>query len=168
MNMKYLKKMYAKLLSTEISLLRYSAQAYAIAITPSFIMAMVALLIGEIFNLNIETPKKIEPTFKVFITFFAYAPLFETFVLAFLIYIINIVFKIKQILFTSILVSLIFGIIHGLNTPIQFLGTFWTFFVISIAYISWSKHGFSHAYFAALIPHSLINLTAFILLRLTH
>lgn len=166
--MNYLKKIYEKLLSTDISLLRYCVQAFVIAIIPSLVMTMGALLIAEIFSVNIETPKKIVMDFKVFLSLVVFAPLFETFILAFLIYFIQIFFKTKAIIFTSILISFIFGVIHGLNTSIQFLGTFWTFFVISTTYIAWRKHGFRHAYFAALIPHSLLNLTAFILMRLTN
>lgn len=165
--MKYLKKIYAQLLSTDISLLKYCGQAFVIAIIPSLVMTIGALLIAEIFSVNIETPKKIGLDFNVFLSLVVFAPLFETFVLAFFIYMIQIFLKTKAIIFTSILISLIFGVIHGLNTSIQFLGTFWTFFVISTTYITWRKHGFRHAYFAALIPHSLLNLTAFILMRLT-
>lgn len=56
--------------------------------------------------------------------------------------------------------ALIWGVFHGLFGALWFFGTVWSFFVFSCAYLAWRKCSFSHAYFAAALPHMLINATA--------
>lgn len=49
------------------------------------------------------------------------------------------------------------GMLHGLLMPIRFLGTCFSFFVFSCAYLAWHRQSFRKAYWAATIPHMLIN-----------
>ena len=64
----------------------------------------------------------------------------------------------KRTIPLAALSALIWGAIHGLLAPTRFAGTVWSFFVFSIAYLTWCELGRTRAFAASAIPHAILNL----------
>ena len=59
----------------------------------------------------------------------------------------------------AIVAGLAFGGLHGIQAPMWFFGPAFAFFVFSCAYLTWRPLSFRHAFFAAALPHALVNLS---------
>lgn len=57
--------------------------------------------------------------------------------------------------------ALTWGGLHGLLFPMWFFGTVWSFFVFSSAVLAWQQTSAKHAFWAAALPHVIINATVF-------
>lgn len=164
--MKYLKNIYSMLQNTNISIWKYCMRVFLIAVIPSFLAVLLITLTLDVLGIEKEPIKKIIPSFRVFFDFVIFAPIFETFILVIFIFILNSIIKLN--LYISIITGLVFGLLHGfISVPIHFFGTAWTFFALSAAFLSWKKYSLFKAYFAALLPHSLVNLSSLILVFFT-
>lgn len=91
------------------------------------------------------------------------SPIVETWMLSGIVYVL--LKKIKPRIVAALITAFIFAFLHGVMSPIWFFGTFWPFFVFSFSYISWRTQSFNKAFIAACVPHSLHNLTVFMLLH---
>ena len=59
----------------------------------------------------------------------------------------------------ALIVAVIMAGLHGLVTPLWFLGVIWPFVVLSIGFVVWRQKSYWHAYAAACVPHALNNFT---------
>jgi hypothetical protein len=91
-----------------------------------------------------------------------FAPIVETMLLAFGLRILSRIAK--RTVPLAVLSALIWGAIHGLLAATRFAGTAWSFFIFSIAYLTWRDLGRTRAFAACAIPHALLNLFALVLL----
>ena len=57
--------------------------------------------------------------------------------------------------------AIIWGGLHAIVYPVWFFGTVWSFFVFSCAALAWRNKSRKHAYWAAALPHALVNAAAF-------
>lgn len=110
---------------------------------------------------RMDRPTNIDhPIFMLII----FGPVIETFALG---AVISLISKIssnrnRQALFSA----LAWGGLHGLVYPFWFVGTFWTFFVLSIVYIDWREKSFWHGFAIASIVHALVNLSGLLVGRI--
>ena len=51
------------------------------------------------------------------------------------------------------------AILHGFLMPIRFFGSVISFFVFGCAYLAWRRQSFSKGFWAAALPHGLVNAT---------
>jgi hypothetical protein len=58
--------------------------------------------------------------------------------------------------------ALVWGILHAMQSPIRLIPSSWSFFIFSCAFLGWRKHSYQKAFVAAVIPHSLLNLSLFL------
>jgi len=80
---------------------------------------------------------------------------------------LNILFKSRLTKHQCCIVSaFLWGLLHGLFVPIKFLTASWTFYIFSISYWLWKKHGCKKAFIAATLPHIILNSTSLILILL--
>lgn len=56
--------------------------------------------------------------------------------------------------------ALIWGGLHGLLYPMWFFGTVWSFFMYSCAALAWWNNSTAHAFWAATLPHAMVNAAA--------
>jgi membrane protease YdiL (CAAX protease family) len=92
------------------------------------------------------------------------APALETFLLAGGITVLSLLSKNK--IFVAAISALLWGALHATAGALWFFGTVVGFFIFSCAYLAWLRVSFSKAYWAAAIPHALVNATAMALLFL--
>lgn len=62
--------------------------------------------------------------------------------------------------------GLLWGGLHGLVFPMWFFGTVWSFFVFACAASAWQGKSQAHAFWAAALPHALINGAVFAVVAL--
>ena len=72
-----------------------------------------------------------------------------------------------SILATAAITALVWGGLHALVYPVWFFGTVWSFFVFACAALAWRAKSKTHAYWAAALPHSLVNAAVFSVLVLS-
>ena len=65
---------------------------------------------------------------------------------------------------TVCLTALLAAVLHSLSTPLWGILIAWTFFVQSLAYLTWRSHGWWRAYGLTMAVHAIHNLTATALL----
>jgi hypothetical protein len=53
--------------------------------------------------------------------------------------------------------AFMWGGLHGVLYPMWFFGTVWSFFVFSCAALAWRAKSRAHAFWAAALPHALLN-----------
>lgn len=58
--------------------------------------------------------------------------------------------------------ALVWGILHATQSPIRLLPSAWSFFILSCAFLGWHMNSYQKAFVAAAIPHSLVNLSSFL------
>lgn len=56
--------------------------------------------------------------------------------------------------------ALLWGLLHGAQAPLWFVGSARSFAVLAGLYRAWRPRSFAHAYLVAGLPHALINLSA--------
>ena len=104
------------------------------------------------------------PTYSMgWVDFFGlvvFAPLVET---AILVVVLRVLSKLPlQPLAVAALAAVLWGGLHGLVFPLWFFGTVWSFFVFSCAYLSWQTHSTKYGFWAAALPHALLNSAVFV------
>lgn len=68
---------------------------------------------------------------------------------------------------TAALAALVWGGLHALVHPAWFFGTVWSFFVFACAAEAWRAKSGRHAYWAAALPHAMVNAAVFAVLALS-
>jgi hypothetical protein len=139
----------------------------ALAAVPSIILAYVVVAILKV--LSIDTAGLIpdlsldSPSFVLVLI--VVAPLVETVVVIVALKVIRILVKSPTL--SSSISGVGWGIAHGLQAPLWFFGTFWSFFVFSRAYLTWRNIGRSRGFGAACLPHAIQNTVVYTLIRVS-
>jgi hypothetical protein len=121
----------------------------------------LAYLLGYGFAKEEVTTTKLQSLGFVMVAFIA--PIVETFLLAGVVKVLGWL-SLRQI-HTSVMCGLMFGSFHAWsNGPIAFFAPSWSFFVFSLTYQAWRPRTFPHAFWAAMIPHSINNSLVLLLL----
>mgnify|MGYP001270350525 CR=1 FL=1 len=90
------------------------------------------------------------------------APLIETVTLAAIVWISSV--WIRSWSTRAVLVALVAGLLHALESPFRFFGPAWGFFVMACGYQAWTNTSMWRAYAVAILPHTLANALTFSLL----
>jgi hypothetical protein len=129
------------------------------------------LIIGSavMFGVDLESqmpeyPVNIDFTFNHVLVIGVVWPAIETVIL---ITFLNILFKSRLSKHQCCIISaVLWGFLHGLFAPIKFLTALWTFYIFSISYCLWKKHGNKKAFIAAALPHIILNISSLALMLL--
>lgn len=87
-----------------------------------------------------------------------FAPVFETLILAAVIYFLQAIISKK--IWIYLISAVFFGALHGLSGALWFFGTVWSFLVFTYCFLLWSSENSLKAFLAACIPHMLLNSVA--------
>jgi len=88
-----------------------------------------------------------------------FSPLIET---ALLVVMLRLLSRLPlQPLTLAALAAILWGCFHGLLFPMWFFGTVWSFFIFSCAYLTWRTHSEKLGYWAAALPHAILNTVVF-------
>jgi membrane protease YdiL (CAAX protease family) len=126
-----------------------------------WVLAYVTWGVAEYFDYGFEkeavTAQRIRSWPLISVIFVV--PLVETFLLA---GVIGVMHRLRRnSLQTAIICGLVFGVLHAWSNGLAaFIAPGWAFFVFAMAYQAWRARSFPHAFWAALIPHSINNALA--------
>ncbi len=67
-----------------------------------------------------------------------------------------------EVLMTSVISALVWGVLHTLNNVLNGFGVLFLFFILSISYLTWRKKSFRAAFLVTLGIHALNNAVVFI------
>ncbi len=152
-----------RMLEPGISYRRYVLSAYPLALLPSILL--VALAYGAVNALGVNSEHIAAPGREVsageLLGVVVFAPVVETFLLAVLLWFLSLLSR--NFVFVATISALLWASLHATYGALWFFGTVWSFFVFSCAYLAWRNASFVRAYFAAALPHMLINLTAMLI-----
>jgi hypothetical protein len=150
------------LLSPRVPLWRYCLTLYPISLFGSY--GLFAAVFGLLRLAGIDPGQPPSPASTVGQVFLVvvFSPLVETLMLGAGVKLLSGV--VKRPVWVAIISALLWGVLHGLFTPLWFFGTVWSFFLMSCAFMGWRKWSYRRAYMAAFVPHFLINLTVTLLL----
>ena len=161
-----LHKFLSFLTQPTLKLQKYCFAIFPLAVLPS--LALVSLADFVFFASNIDTAHmrapELSPNLHTFISAVLIAPFFETLLLAAVLE--TLVKLTDRTTFVAIVSALLWGALHGAFGLLWFFGTVWSFFVFSCAYLGWRRHSFRHGFFAAALPHALVNLSALVTVTL--
>lgn len=140
----------------------YCLGAALVAALGSLALASAAHYVG-IAATGVEPPG---PTYSMgWLDFFGvaiFAPLLET---ALLVVVLGALSRSRfRPLAVAALAALLGAGLHGLLYPLWFFGTVWSLFVFSCAYLAWRTHSAKFGFWAAALPHALLNSAAFLLM----
>lgn len=142
------------------SLTLHALLAWPVALLPS--LGLLCLVYALLWLLDVDPtvfqPPERQATFKDFFGAVVFAPLVETLLQGVLLWALSLMSHRPR--FVAVASGLLWGAIHGAQGLIWFFGTAWTFYVLSASYLAWRPLGWRRAFFAAALPHALINLTA--------
>lgn len=160
------KKLVARLLSPNISLWRYSLEAWPIALIPSVLLFALATGLLALAGVSLESvaPPAREVSVSSFLGVVIFAPIVETLVLIGGIKILGSISSRPVVV--AMMSALAWGFFHGIFGALWFFGTVWSFFVLSCAYLAWRDRSLRAGFIAASVPHALVNLTAMCMLLL--
>jgi hypothetical protein len=153
--------------STEQPLWRYALLAWPLALVPSLLLIALALGVLSLFGVDIDSLRNgyaPNGTLNDAVRTVLLAPLLETLVLAALMAWFSMLSP--RLLISAGISALLWGLLHGLASPLWFFGTVWAFFVYSYGYQAWRAVSRWHALAAAALPHALSNLAMVVLVLL--
>jgi len=153
-----------RMLEPGVSYRRYVLSAYPLAMLPSMLLAALANGVVNALGINAEyiaAPGREVNTGEI-LGALVFAPVVETFLLALLLWFLSLLSR--NLGFVAAIAALLWASLHATYGALWFFGTVWSFFVFSCAYLAWRQTSFVRAYFAAALPHLLINLTAMLFL----
>jgi hypothetical protein len=154
-----MKSLRAFLFDPAMPLWRWCLIAWPLAMVPSLMLVM--LLHGLLGWWGIDPDTLSPPVFGtswgMLFLVVVVAPVLETLLLAVGVWLLSRLVRRPAIV---VLLSAIgWGLLHGVQSPLWFFGTVWSFYVFSAGYVAWRRVSFGHAFAAAAVPHALINLT---------
>ena len=149
-----------RMLEPGISYRRYVLSAYPLAMLPSMLLGALAYGVVDALGVNSEyiaAPGR-EVNAGEVLGVVVFAPVVETLLLAVLLWFLSLLSR--NLVFVAAISALLWAGLHASFGALWFFGTVWSFFVYSCAYLAWRNTSLVRAYFAAALPHLLINLTA--------
>jgi hypothetical protein len=151
-------KIYSILLSNKISLPKYIGIAFLVELLPALLLVSIVAFFIFGFDLVHAPLPKFDFSWKTFWSTVIFAPIVETYLLIFTLFVLrNWRFKTEG-LKLAIIAGILWGLLHGVQSWPWFFAPAWSFFIYSTAYETWRLTTFKKAYFAAAIPHALNNL----------
>jgi len=156
-----LESLSAFLFAPQMPLWRWCLQAFVLAVVPTVIGVLLVVgtlhLAGIDWRMLARAPTKVSASSALLIVLLA--PLFETFLLAVGIHVLQWLSKRKG--FVVAVSAILWGIMHALGGVLAFVGTAWSFFVMSCGYLTWHERDPAKGFLAAAVPHLLNNALAF-------
>lgn len=125
--MKYFNRIYSILQKTDIPLWKYCLIVYVVTLIPSIIYLNVVSFIIDYYELTPILPPLLPNNWKTFINGGVIGPILETLFLVIILKFIN-ELNINNTKKNGI-AAIIFGLLHGVISPIWFGNTFWYFFI---------------------------------------
>jgi len=144
------------------SLIRYVLRMWPTTLLPSLTLVMIASAIFAGLGLDVSKPGPSMEDFgsaspgAVFLLVIVIAPIIETLMLSFGIFVISLFTK--RPLVIAVISAIIWGGMHAAAFAIQGIAATWSFFVFTCAYLAWRPVGWIHAYVVAMGIHMLQNL----------
>lgn len=152
----------ALLFDTSAPLWRPCLLAFPIAMIPSvvlFAFAYAGLRALGVDVARFQAPE-VHPTVAGVFGAVVFSPIVETLILAGGLAVLS-SFSNRR-LPVAVVSAIAWGCLHGLFGALWFFGTVWSFFVFSLAYLTWRERSFGRAFMVAAVPHALTNLTVVI------
>lgn len=158
MNAKSLKEF---LFTPQMPLWRWCLLAFLLAFVPTTVLVLLLVgalhLAGVDFQTLVRAPMQVSASTALLVILLA--PLFETFVLAVGIHLLQALSKRRG--FVVSVSAILWGIAHALGGVLAFVGTAWSFFVMSCGYLAWHERDPAKGFLAAAVPHLLNNALLF-------
>lgn len=130
--------------------------SYGPNMTVATLGAVVAVLMG------MDAPDAPRLTWQRTVYAVVFAPIIETIALATVIWVTNVWVHSRGK--CALVVALLAGLAHALDSPYRFFGPAWAFFVMAYGYQAWMRISMWRAYAVAIFPHALANSLTFSLL----
>jgi membrane protease YdiL (CAAX protease family) len=152
------------LFDPRMPLWRWCLIAWPLAMIPSMLLVMLLHTALGWWGVDAEalSPPVFAATWRMLLLVVVVAPLLETLLLAAGVWALGRVLRSRAVV--VLLSALAWGLLHGVQSPLWFFGTVWSFYVFSAGYVAWRRVAWGHAFAAAAVPHALINLTVMALL----
>jgi membrane protease YdiL (CAAX protease family) len=152
------------LFDPRMPLWRWCLIAWPLAMIPSMLLVMLLHTALGWWGVDAEalSPPVFAATWRMLLLVVVVAPLLETLLLAAGVWALGRVLRSRAVV--VLLSALAWGLLHGVQSPLWFFGTVWSFYVFSAGYVAWRRVSGGHAFAAAAVPHALINLTVMALL----
>ena len=153
-----------RMLKPGVSYRRYVLSRKPLAMLPSLLLAATAYGVANALGVRTEyigAPER-EVSAVETLGMVVIAPVVETLLLAGLLWFLSLLSR--NVVFVAVIAALLWASFHASYGALWFFGTVWSFFVFSCAYFAWRRLSFARAFFAAAVPHSLINLTVMLVL----
>ena len=152
------------LFDTGIHPARYVLRAWPVAMVPTFAIALTLMAASDLFQAETLFPKsqwdglqQLAPGW-MFLQVVLFAPIVETLLMG------GILFVLTRILHRRLWVVLcsaaIWGVLHGLSAVVWGVCIFWTFIVLTCAFLAWRARSFAHAFLVTTAIHALNNAVA--------
>ena len=159
-----LRRLRVFLLRPGLPLWRHALLAWPLALLPSLLL--VAAAMGVLLALGLDPRAYGPPSRQVTAAEFAgaviMAPLVETPLLGLSLAVLGRWVRRRGRLLLA--AALLWGLLHGAQAPLWFVGSAWSFVILAGLYRAWRPRSFAHAYLAAGLPHALTNLSAMLAL----
>jgi hypothetical protein len=147
------------LFEPRMPLWRWCLIAWPLAMLPSLLLVMLLHTALGWWGVDAEalSPPVFAATWRTLVLVVVVAPLLETLLLAAGVWVLRRLLRSRALV--VLLSALAWGLLHGVQSPLWFFGTAWSFYVFSAGYVAWRRVSYGHAFAAAAVPHALINLT---------
>jgi hypothetical protein len=154
-----MKPLQAFLFGPTMPLWRWCLIAWPVAMLPSLLLVMLVHAALGMWGVDADalSPPVFGTTWAMLVLVVVVAPLLETLLLAVGVWLLTLILRRRAAVVLSS--ALLWGLLHGMQSPLWFFGTVWSFYVFSAGYVAWRRVSFGHAFAAAAVPHALINLT---------
>lgn len=143
---------------SSLSFVKYCTLVFFAVLIPTLIILGTVYISMATLGLDMSawsSEKKLGVELIDFVGIVIFSPVVETTVLVLL---ISIVGKfVKSELCIAAVCATCFAVVHSFFGLLWFLGPFWSFFVLSYAYMMWRSKSKSKAYLVALLPHAMNN-----------
>lgn len=148
------------------SLPLHCLMAVPAALLPSAAFFLLARAVASALGLDVAalSPPQRETTLDQFFGAVVFAPVVETLLLMLLLR--GLVIVMRRPVRVAAVSAVVWGVLHGLQGPLWFFGTAWSFYIFSASYQAWRPVSRRHAFAAAAVPHAAINLVAMLSLLL--
>jgi membrane protease YdiL (CAAX protease family) len=152
----------ALLFDTSAPLWRACLLAFPIAMIPSVVLFAFAYTGLRALGVDVARiqPPEVHATVADAFGAIVFSPIVETLILA--VGLAALSSFTNRRLPVAVVSAIAWGCLHGLVRPMWFFGTVWSFFVFSLAYLTWRERGFGRALMVAAVPHALMNLTVIV------
>lgn len=156
----------AFLFAPQMPLWRWCLLAFVLAFVPTTILVLLVVGWLHLAGVDIRTLARapMQVSASTALVLILLAPLFETFVLAVGIHVLQAFSKRRGFVVSAS--AILWGVVHALGGVLAFVGTAWSFFVMSCGYLAWHERDPAKGFLAAAVPHLLNNALVFVALVL--